>query len=77
MSFFPILFFDTPQLYYNSLISFFYQAVKEEHKHEDHGHKATEDYPDLLTGPFGTKDKPVVVKSVFNERIVGCVGMSL
>lgn len=27
-----------------------------------------------LSGPFGTKDKPVVVESVFSERIVGCPG---
>lgn len=49
--------------------------MKQEHKVEHHDeHHKNDDYPDLLTGPFGTKDKPVVVKSVFNERIVGCLG---
>ncbi len=28
----------------------------------------------ILYGPFGTPEKPVVVKSVFDTRIVGCVG---
>jgi len=28
----------------------------------------------ILTGPFGTKDNPVVVHSYFNSRIVGCQG---
>ncbi|KAK4539119.1 hypothetical protein RGQ29_031965 [Quercus rubra] len=25
-------------------------------------------------GPFGTKDSPAIVKSVFDKRIVGCPG---
>lgn len=32
-------------------------------------------YEQYLTGPFGTIEKPVIVPSVFNTRIVGCVGM--
>jgi len=28
----------------------------------------------FLTGPFGTKDDPVIVHSYFNSRIVGCQG---
>jgi len=28
----------------------------------------------VLTGPFGTKDNPVVVHSYFNSRVVGCQG---
>eukprot|EP01115_Flamella_aegyptia_P008901 TRINITY_DN3728_c1_g1_i1.p1 TRINITY_DN3728_c1_g1~~TRINITY_DN3728_c1_g1_i1.p1 ORF type:complete len:167 (+),score=44.54 TRINITY_DN3728_c1_g1_i1:60-560(+) len=27
-----------------------------------------------ITGPFGTIEEPVIVKSVFDTRIVGCVG---
>lgn len=27
-----------------------------------------------LYGPFGTKDKPVIVRSAFDYRIVGCTG---
>eukprot|EP00010_Vexillifera_abyssalis_P008657 CAMPEP_0201546122 /NCGR_PEP_ID=MMETSP0173_2-20130828/2511_1 /ASSEMBLY_ACC=CAM_ASM_000268 /TAXON_ID=218659 /ORGANISM="Vexillifera sp., Strain DIVA3 564/2" /LENGTH=133 /DNA_ID=CAMNT_0047954719 /DNA_START=9 /DNA_END=410 /DNA_ORIENTATION=- len=30
--------------------------------------------PSKLTGPFGTLTEPVVVPSVFKERIVGCLG---
>lgn len=30
----------------------------------------------ILTGPFGTKENPVVVHSYFNSRIVGCQGIS-
>jgi len=29
-----------------------------------------------LRGPFGTADHPAVVNSVFDERIVGCTGIS-
>eukprot|EP01094_Clydonella_sp_ATCC50884_P017671 TRINITY_DN3118_c0_g1_i2.p2 TRINITY_DN3118_c0_g1~~TRINITY_DN3118_c0_g1_i2.p2 ORF type:complete len:141 (-),score=36.73 TRINITY_DN3118_c0_g1_i2:65-487(-) len=29
---------------------------------------------DYLGGPFGTREKPVLVPSVFDNRIVGCVG---
>ena len=29
---------------------------------------------DILHGPFGTPEAPVVVKSVFDTRIVGCMG---
>jgi len=29
----------------------------------------------FLTGPFGTRENPVVVRSRFDSRIVGCVGM--
>jgi hypothetical protein len=48
-------------------------------KHDSHdSHDSSsihnENYPDLLTGPFGSKDKPVLVKSYFEERIVGCMG---
>jgi hypothetical protein len=28
----------------------------------------------ILTGPFGTPSHPVIVKSVFDTRITGCVG---
>jgi len=28
----------------------------------------------ILTGPFGTKEDPVIVQSYFNSRIVGCQG---
>jgi hypothetical protein len=27
-----------------------------------------------LTGPFGTPEKPVIVHSIFDRRIVGCEG---
>lgn len=27
-----------------------------------------------MTGPFGTPEKPVIVKSIFDSRIVGCEG---
>eukprot|EP00013_Stygamoeba_regulata_P022671 CAMPEP_0177659520 /NCGR_PEP_ID=MMETSP0447-20121125/17490_1 /TAXON_ID=0 /ORGANISM="Stygamoeba regulata, Strain BSH-02190019" /LENGTH=132 /DNA_ID=CAMNT_0019164403 /DNA_START=38 /DNA_END=436 /DNA_ORIENTATION=- len=30
--------------------------------------------PSVLRGPFGTKQAPVVVPTVYEERIVGCVG---
>jgi hypothetical protein len=29
---------------------------------------------DILYGAFGTPEKPVIVRSVFDSRIVGCVG---
>jgi hypothetical protein len=29
---------------------------------------------DVLTGPFGTPENPVLVPSVFDSRIVGCMG---
>jgi hypothetical protein len=32
------------------------------------------DYPDYLTGPFGTRDHPVLVPSFFPTRVVGCTG---
>jgi hypothetical protein len=28
-----------------------------------------------LIGPFGTREKPTVVKSAFTSRIVGCTGI--
>lgn len=28
----------------------------------------------IPTGPFGTLEKPVLIKSIFDTRIVGCVG---
>lgn len=28
----------------------------------------------VLVGPFGTKSNPVIVKTVFSERVVGCPG---
>ncbi|KAF0852361.1 mitochondrial Complex IV (CIV) cytochrome c:O2 oxidoreductase subunit 5b (Cox5b) [Andalucia godoyi] len=28
----------------------------------------------VIVGPFGTKTNPVVVKTVFSERVVGCPG---
>lgn len=31
-------------------------------------------YEQYLSGPFGTIENPVIVPSVFNTRIVGCVG---
>jgi cytochrome c oxidase subunit 5b len=31
----------------------------------------------LNTGPWGTKDKPTLVPSMFEERLVGCVCMSI
>jgi len=34
----------------------------------------TEEYPMDLRGPFGTRDKPVVVPSFYPTRIVGCSG---
>jgi hypothetical protein len=33
--------------------------------------------PSVLRGAFGTKDVPVVVPTVYEERIVGCVGKLL
>jgi len=30
--------------------------------------------PDVLTGPFGTKEKPVKVPSHYPIRVVGCTG---
>jgi hypothetical protein len=33
-----------------------------------------EDYPYVLKGDFGTKDKPVIVPSFYPTRIVGCSG---
>jgi len=29
---------------------------------------------DILRGPFGTPDNPVLVPSIFDVRIVGCMG---
>lgn len=49
--------------------------------HESHDSVAEEfkpinnaDYPELLVGPFGHKDKPVIVPAYEAERIVGCLG---
>jgi hypothetical protein len=33
------------------------------------------EYPDILTGAFGTMDNPVKVPSYNDERIIGCEGM--
>ena len=33
-------------------------------------------FDELLEGPFGTWDSPVVVESAYGERIVGCTGGS-
>eukprot|EP01092_Planopodium_desertum_P006350 TRINITY_DN262_c0_g1_i1.p1 TRINITY_DN262_c0_g1~~TRINITY_DN262_c0_g1_i1.p1 ORF type:complete len:153 (+),score=22.21 TRINITY_DN262_c0_g1_i1:88-546(+) len=33
-------------------------------------------WKDVLFGPFGTLEKPVIVESEFESRIVGCVGPS-
>jgi hypothetical protein len=32
---------------------------------------------EVLTGPFGTKESPVIVPSIFDMRIVGCEGTRL
>jgi len=42
-----------------------------------HDHvEVSEEVPDVIYGPFGTIDKPSIVKSAFAERIVGCLGRS-
>ncbi|KAF2073855.1 hypothetical protein CYY_004851 [Polysphondylium violaceum] len=42
-------------------------VVRRNLKREDFGHEA-------LTGPFGTLKAPVIVESIFDQRIVGCEG---
>eukprot|EP01112_Ceratiomyxa_fruticulosa_P008648 TRINITY_DN223_c0_g1_i1.p1 TRINITY_DN223_c0_g1~~TRINITY_DN223_c0_g1_i1.p1 ORF type:complete len:156 (+),score=17.73 TRINITY_DN223_c0_g1_i1:108-575(+) len=45
-----------------------------DHEHHEELEVFNEKMDEALYGPFGTRESPVIVKSVFNNRIVGCVG---